>query len=243
MSKRQRVLKQKAPASGRAMRPNTQPSYSPRSDLPRRAPWAALVEFPRRMWQAGNAAISRLLGRQRSGGQPWAAQPPAEREPACKNDCSNVRVHQGAATQAAVATLSATACTHGDELSLSAKSAAPESLAGRALIAHELAHVVQHHASELEDDISQPGDRCEQMADRAAQQAVQGASAQSASGGVPPAVQRQPQAGEHVARDAVRMALEGFLRRAMHAQGGRAWLVSPEGAMLSSACSLVMLAT
>ena len=138
-------------------------------------------------------------------------------------------MHQGAATQAAAAALSATDSTHGDALSLSAEPSAPESLAGRALIAHELAHVVQHHAAELGDDRSQPGHRCEPAADRAAQQAVQESSAQSASGGVPPTVQRQPQAGDRVAREEVRMALEGFLRRAMHAQGGRAWWVTPEG--------------
>ena len=211
------------------MRPNAQTSRSPRSDLPRRILRAGLVEFSRRIWQAGNAAISRLLGRQRSGGQPRAAQTLAEREQACNDDCSDVRVHQGAATQAAAAALSATDSTHGDDLSLSAEPSAPESLAGRALIAHELAHAVQHHAAELEDDRSQPGDRCEQTADRAAQQAVQESSAQSASGGAPPAVQRQPQAEDRVAREEVRMVLEGFLRRAMHAQGGRAWWVTPEG--------------
>ena len=53
----------------------------------------------------------------------------------------------GAATQAAVADrLSATACTHGDELFLSAKSAAPESLVAMALSSRtNWLMSVQHH--------------------------------------------------------------------------------------------------
>src|SRR5205823_2897670 len=140
-----------------------------------RAPWAGLADLPRRMWQVGNAAISQLLGRQSSSGQPLAVQTQAEMEQAFRSDFSDVRVHHDAAAQTAAESLSATAFTHGDDIYLGAASPAPDSPAGRALIAHELAHVVQQrHATELEPEVSQAGDRFEQAADHAAQQAVQG---------------------------------------------------------------------
>ena len=57
---------------GSATRPQGETTDAPRSDLPRLTAWAGLTAFPRRLWQAGNAAIDRLLGRQQSGRPPRA---------------------------------------------------------------------------------------------------------------------------------------------------------------------------
>jgi hypothetical protein len=150
-------------------------------------------------------------------------------EQAFRSDFSDVRVHQDAAAQTAAESLSALAFTHGDDIYLGAESPVPDSLAGRALIAHELAHVMQQrHATEREPDVSQPGDRFEQAADRAAQQAVQGQLAESTISGAPPAVQRQSRAGDRASREETQAALEAFLRRVMQHQGGRALRVTPE---------------
>lgn len=143
MSARQRPWKQKAPESGSATRPKAQTSPSPRADLPRRGPLAGLSELPRRLWQAGNAAFSRLLGRLSSSGQPLASQTRGEMEQAFGSDFSAVRVHHDAAAQAVAESLDAEAFTHGNDIYLATESPASESPAGRALIAHELAHVVQ----------------------------------------------------------------------------------------------------
>ena len=150
-------------------------------------------------------------------------------EHAFRSDFSDVRVHHDATAQTAAESLSATAFTHGEDIYLGAASPAPDSLAGRALVAHELAHVVQQrHATKREPEVSQLGDRFEQAADHAAHQAVQGQSVESTTSGAPPAVQRQPQAGDRASRQEAQAALEAFLRRVMQQQGGRALRVTPE---------------
>jgi Domain of unknown function (DUF4157) len=229
VNERQRHSKQKDAESGGAARQKAQASPSYRSDLPRHTPLAGLAGLPRRLWQAGNAAFSRLLGRQGSSGQLLAPRTRAEMEQAFGSDFRDVRVHHDAAAQGAADALGAEAFTHGDDIYLGTESPAPESPAGRAVVAHELAHVVQQRqAAELEAGVSQPGDRFEQAADRAAQQAVQGQSAESAVSGVAPAIQRQVQRGNRASREEARVALEAFLRRELLAQGGRALRVTPE---------------
>jgi Domain of unknown function (DUF4157) len=229
VSERQRHPQHKDTESGSAMRSQAQTSRSHGSDRPRRMPLAGLAGLPRRLWEAGNAAFSRLLGRRRNSGQPLAPQTRAEMERAFGSDFSPVRVHQDAGAQGAAAALDAEAFTHGTDIYLGTESPAPESPAGRALIAHELAHVVQQRqAAELEAAVSQPGDRLEQAADRAAQQAVQGQAAASPVSDMAPAIQRQPRQENRASREDARAALEAFLRRVMQQQGGRALRVTPE---------------
>jgi hypothetical protein len=64
-------------------------------------------------------------------------------EPRFGHDFSGVRVHHDAGARAAATTLDASAFTVGDHLFFGSERYAPHSPSGRALLAHELAHVVQ----------------------------------------------------------------------------------------------------
>lgn len=64
-------------------------------------------------------------------------------EPRFGHDFSGVRVHHDADAHAAAATLDASAFTVGDHVFFGSERYAPHSPSGRALLAHELAHVVQ----------------------------------------------------------------------------------------------------
>ncbi|MGH9765829.1 MAG: DUF4157 domain-containing protein [Blastocatellia bacterium] len=221
MSERQRKLKQaeSSVAAGR----KTESAVAHRADLPRRAEPSGLAAAPNRLWQAGNRAsnwlVGRLLGR-RDGGQPLAQQTRAEMERSFDADFSDVRVHQDSSAQAAADSLNATAFARGDDIYLGAESPAPESPAGRELIAHELAHVAQQRrATELRAEVSQPGDRFEQAADRAARQALQGQAAESVVGGATPAIHRREKQGKPGTRAEAEDALRRYFEREMNAQG------------------------
>ncbi|MFH8251255.1 DUF4157 domain-containing protein [Microbacterium sp. B2969] len=76
-------------------------------------------------------------------GRPLPAAVRAWAEPRLSPDLSRVRVHADGAAAAAAAQVSADAFTVGDHITFGAGRFAPDSLSGRRLIAHELAHVVQ----------------------------------------------------------------------------------------------------
>src|SRR5262245_40545718 len=114
MSEHQRRSQQHAD-QGSATRPQVKSARAPRSDIPRRLMSTSLAGLPRAIWQAGNAAIGRLLGR-RSGGQPLEARTRAEMEQAFGTDFGDVRLHDDAAAQATAGALGAQALTHGDNV-------------------------------------------------------------------------------------------------------------------------------
>ncbi|MGH8531169.1 MAG: DUF4157 domain-containing protein [Gammaproteobacteria bacterium] len=214
---------------GSAMRQQGDTTDSPRSDLPRRTPLGGLAEIPRRLWQAGNAAIDRLLGRQQSG-KPLEPNIREQMEQAFGEDFENVRLHDDAAAQQKAAELDAEAFTHGEDIYLGAGSLSVETAERKSLLAHELAHVVQQRQAGgvTKPIVSHSGDRFEPAADASARQVTQGGQAQIAASGTPPAVQRQPRQGNRATREEARAALEAFLRRALQAQGGRSLRVTPE---------------
>jgi uncharacterized protein DUF4157 len=79
----------------------------------------------------------------RSPGQPLDAATRAFMEPRFRHDFSAVRVHTDAKAAQSARTVHALAYAIGDHVAFQAEEYAPRTSAGRRLIAHELAHVVQ----------------------------------------------------------------------------------------------------
>jgi hypothetical protein len=154
MSRHRRYWTKNASGRGSAMRPKAETTDLTRSDLPRRTPLAGLAEIPRRLWQAGNAAIGRLLGRQQ-GGRRLEPNMRKQMEQAFGADFGEVRIHDDAQSLAAAKEIGAKAFTRGDDIYLGRSAPPVESEAGNNLIAHELAHVTQQrHAKRLEGSVS-----------------------------------------------------------------------------------------
>ena len=68
-------------------------------------------------------------------------------EPRLGHDLSHVRVHVGAQAAASARALNATAYTLGQDIVFAPAKYAPRTTAGKRLLAHELAHVVQHNTT------------------------------------------------------------------------------------------------
>ena len=104
-------------------------------------------------------------------------------------DLSGVRVHTGAASEAAAHAVSARAFAVGQDIHFGAGEYDPESASGQHLLAHEVAHTVQQRGSDPTRqnklDVSAPGDAFEVEADRAADAMVSGAPTSVSRGGVP----------------------------------------------------------
>jgi hypothetical protein len=81
-----------------------------------------------------------------SAGQPLDAATRAYFEPRFGHDFSDVRVHTDAAAQRSALQLNAHAYSLGERIVFGAQRFAPHSMEGKALLAHELAHVVQHRS-------------------------------------------------------------------------------------------------
>lgn len=88
---------------------------------------------------SGNAAVSRVL----SGGRPLEPDVRADMERRFGQDFSAVRVHTDAEAARAAEALDAEAFTHGRDVAFGPQRYAPRTGTGRALLAHELAHVIQ----------------------------------------------------------------------------------------------------
>ncbi|MGD9535597.1 MAG: DUF4157 domain-containing protein [Alphaproteobacteria bacterium] len=93
--------------------------------------------------QAGAAQATRALS---AGGTPLAPGLRAYFEPRLGHDLSDVRLHVDGATGASARRIHARAYTLGSDIGFAPGAYAPESTAGRRLIAHELGHVVQQRA-------------------------------------------------------------------------------------------------
>ncbi len=96
-------------------------------------------------------------------------------------DFSPVQVHAGPAATASARSLDADAYTVGEDVVFKADRYAPGTTAGRRMLAHELAHVVQQRAGPVAGSptgdglaVSDPGDAFERQAQRAADQVVSG---------------------------------------------------------------------
>jgi Domain of unknown function (DUF4157) len=111
----------------------------------------------------------------RSSGQPLDESTRAFFEPRFGHDFSRVRVHTDASAAASARAVNALAYTVGTDIAF--KNGQPDltTNAGKQLLAHELAHVVQqgNHASLERLAISQPNDAHEQEADQMAHAVIQ----------------------------------------------------------------------
>jgi hypothetical protein len=120
----------------------------------------------------------------RSSGQPLETSTRAFFEPRFGHDFSKVRVHADEAAAASAKAVNALAYTSGDHVVWGGGRHALSSAAGRSLLAHELAHVVQQGGvNGTPTRVSEPSDGLERAADQAAETALDApASAGPATG-------------------------------------------------------------
>jgi len=122
------------------------------------------------------SVVNRVLN---SSGQALDTAARAFFEPRFGHDFSQVRVHTGSLAAASAQAVDARAYAVGSHLVFGSNEYAPNSQAGRKLLAHELSHVVQNSGASpaLPTRISQPGDSMETAADKAAQNVLSSAPA------------------------------------------------------------------
>jgi len=121
----------------------------------------------------------------RSSGEPLNAEVLALMQSGFGHDFSRVRVHSDGDAARSAHALGARAYTVGEDVVFGAGACAPSDVAGRSLIAHELAHVVQqeHTGGTPSRPVSSPTDRSEGVARSAAERVTAGGSALGALGG------------------------------------------------------------
>ena len=89
-------------------------------------------------------AASRTIQSQQGAGQPLSAAERSFFEPRLGHDLGAVRVHDDSAARSAARDISAQAFTYGQDVYFGAGRYRPGTESGRELLAHELAHTVQH---------------------------------------------------------------------------------------------------
>jgi hypothetical protein len=134
-----------------------------------------------------------------SPGQPLDAQTRAFMEPRFGRDFSNVRVHTDAKAAESTRAVNALAYTVGRDVVFGAGQYAPESSAGRKLMAHELTHTIQQ-TSGIQSVQGNPDKiivqhSLEQEAEIASRTIVQGKSFPVAERGITQVSRQQPSAG------------------------------------------------
>lgn len=128
----------------------------------------------------GNAGVGAMLEEERSpvhgvinsgGGSPMAPDIRAEMEARLGHDFSDVRVHTDAAAHESAASVNAHAYTVGSNVVFQRDRYDPGSTQGKTMLAHELTHVTQQRAGEVDGtptaggiSISDPSDRFERAA-------------------------------------------------------------------------------
>ncbi len=142
---------------------------------------------------AGNESVSALLGQEQAegerspvrdvvqsgGGSPLDAGARSFLEPRMGADFSDVRVHTGPRADESARSISAQAYTVGNNVVFRDGGYRPDTPAGRHVLAHELAHVVQQKAGPVAGtpapggiSVSHPTDPFEQAAEQEADQAL-----------------------------------------------------------------------
>lgn len=170
---------------------------------------AAVLRLQR---EAGNEAVSSLMEDERSpvldvvGSGGGSALPEATRagmEARFGADFGGVRLHTGAAAAESAQSVQARAYTVGEDVVLGS-GVDPSSASGEKTLAHELTHVLQQRAGDVDGTpsaggvkISDPSDRFEQEAEHTAEQVMstEPPAAAPASAGAP-GVQREEMADE-----------------------------------------------
>src|SRR6478735_582503 len=150
---------------------------------------------------AGNAGVASLAeeesAAQRSpvldvvgkgGGSPLPAPVRQEMETGLGADFGDVRIHSDSTAAKSAQAVQAQAYTVGNDVVFNAGAYDPESAAGRHTLAHELTHVVQQRSGPVDGTatgdgvaLSDPHDRFEQEAERAAASYDRGAAAPAAT--------------------------------------------------------------
>jgi hypothetical protein len=156
---------------------------------------SALLSLQR---MAGNESVSALLTEDQEearsspvrevvgsgGGSPLEPGARSFLEGRMGSDFSDVRVHTGPRADESARSISAQAYTVGTDVVFRSGAYQPETQAGRHVLAHELAHVVQQKAGPVAGtpapggiSLSHPSDPFEQAAERAADHALAGEAA------------------------------------------------------------------
>ncbi len=175
---------------------------------------AAVLRLQR---EAGNGAVASLMEDDRSpvldvvgsgGGSTLPAQTRAGMEAHFGADFSGVRVHTGESAAASARSVQAQAYTVGDDVVLGS-GIDPTSASGQRTLAHELTHVVQQRAGDVDGtpagggiSVSDPSDRFEQEAERVADHVTSGPTdATTAVSGAAVGVQREGEIDEQKPED------------------------------------------
>jgi hypothetical protein len=136
---------------------------------------------------AGNAGTASLVDQEpeatspvldvvgRGGGSPLPTPVRVQMESGLGADFSDVRIHDDAKAAASAQAVQAHAYTVGNDVVFNSGAYAPDTEAGRHTLAHELSHVVQQRSGPVDGTstgdgiaVSDPQDRFEQHAERAA---------------------------------------------------------------------------
>ena len=119
--------------------------------------------------------LEQSIQQARSGGQALDSTARGQMESAFGVDFGGVRVHTGAESHTLNRGLRARAFTTGQDIFFAQGEYNPGSSSGKALIAHELTHVVQQRGDELQPTLTvgRPGDIYEQEAEQVAHEFVQ----------------------------------------------------------------------
>jgi hypothetical protein len=114
--------------------------------------------------------VGAQIAAQRGRGAPLPADVRDEMGGALGDAFGDVRVHTDPLAGALARSVQARAFTTGSDIFFAADAYEPASSQGRALLAHELAHVVQQRGTPTSGEmrVSEPGDHLEQQAERAA---------------------------------------------------------------------------
>lgn len=158
--------------------PSSRTRATPRALSPARpAPGGA--ELARLLATAGSGllpggrvhpAVEAHIGRARGGGIALHPGARARIEPLVGDSLGDVRVHDGPTADALARSVQARAFTTGRDVFFARGEYRPGTASGDRLLAHELTHVVQQRGAPVEGPltVTEPGDRFEREADRAA---------------------------------------------------------------------------
>jgi hypothetical protein len=133
----------------------------------------------------------------RSPGQPLDPAARVCLEPRFGHDFSRVRVHTDARAAESARAVNALAYTVGKDVVFGAGQYAPQMTAGRRLLAHELAHVVQQSRGAVPANAAPAEVDLERSADQAAEAAVTGSAPVLVAGAAPASLARQPSPSPH----------------------------------------------
>lgn len=127
----------------------------------------------------GNAYVQQVMTRiqsEKGHGQPLESGTQAEMEGAFEQDFSDVHIHTGNEADRLSHELGAEAFTTGKDVFFKGDAYQPTSEAGKKLLGHELAHVVQQSemSSALPTGVTEPSEAPEMEADRVGREVIQG---------------------------------------------------------------------